>query len=289
VPPTPKRLIKYIGENWVEEIIDDENNVLVLPETLYKASFQFMKIRKVLWWLSVDNFFPPLGIMFKGRSAYTILKDAVKKQIKRYPYNLLYKIKDSSNISLHLVQSYYAKNFLEKRNIKNIIYLSDYINLEFVGNANAANTRLNQVIYNPAKAGLFTNYIIGSMPNIKWIPIKKMQPKEVAELMSLSKVYIDFGSHPGKDRIPREAALNGCCVITGYSGAAKNEKDIPIPGKYKFKEEKKNIPNIINTINFCLLNFEIASEDFRHYRETILKEEDKFELDLKLFLEKLCE
>ena len=48
-----------------------------------------------------------------------------------------------------------------------------------------------------------------------------MTPEQVVDLMSESKVYIDFGNHPGKDRIPREAVINGCCVITGVRGSAR--------------------------------------------------------------------
>jgi len=43
------------------------------------------------------------------------------------------------------------------------------------------------------------------------------------------KLYVDFGKHPGKDRMPREAAVHGCCIITGRRGAAGNPFDIPIP------------------------------------------------------------
>ena len=29
------------------------------------------------------------------------------------------------------------------------------------------------------------------------------------------KLYIDFGGFPGKDRLPREAVMHDCCIITG--------------------------------------------------------------------------
>ena len=55
---------------------------------------------------------------------------------------------------------------------------------------------------------------------------------------------MDFGYHPGKDRMPREAALFGNCIITNQKGSAKNNLDIPIKSKYKFSEVKTNIPKI---------------------------------------------
>lgn len=51
--------------------------------------------------------------------------------------------------------------------------------------------------------------------------------------MDESMIYIDFGEHPGKDRIPREAAMRDLIVITGRDGAAVNDVDVSIPKKYK--------------------------------------------------------
>ena len=60
-----------------------------------------------------------------------------------------------------------------------------------------------------------------------------MTEREVEDCLSQAKVYIDFGGHPGKDRIPREAALCGCCVVTGRRGAAGNDVEVPINQSYK--------------------------------------------------------
>ncbi|KAL3809235.1 hypothetical protein ACHAXA_005283 [Cyclostephanos tholiformis] len=47
--------------------------------------------------------------------------------------------------------------------------------------------------------------------------------------------YIDFGPHPGMDRLPREAALAGCIVITNREGAAAHDEDVPLPQEFKFR------------------------------------------------------
>ena len=66
--------------------------------------------------------------------------------------------------------------------------------------------------------------------DLRWVPLIGMTTEEMRSCMSKSKVYIDFGNHPGKDRIPREAAIfrlyryhwkEGCRGIRGgcmYSG-----------------------------------------------------------------------
>ena len=47
--------------------------------------------------------------------------------------------------------------------------------------------------------------------------------------------YIDFGPHPGMDRLPREAALAGCVVVTNREGAANFDEDTPLPSQFKFR------------------------------------------------------
>ena len=94
-----------------------------------------------------------------------------------------------------------------------------------------------------------------------------------------SKVYVDFGTHPGKDRFPREAAISGCCILTDKKGSAKFSRDVPISNEYKFEDEDKNISKIRNKINFCLTNYDEAIDQFESYRKYILSEKKSFGLD----------
>lgn len=86
-----------------------------------------------------------------------------------------------------------------------------------------------------------------------------MTRDEVAKLLSTAKVYIDFGNHAGKDRIPK-AAISGCCVITGKDGSAKFYEDVPIDEEFKFKTINKNIPLIVEKIKHCFDNYEFESK-----------------------------
>ncbi|HPP30074.1 MAG TPA: hypothetical protein PLE69_04005, partial [bacterium] len=80
---------------------------------------------------------------------------------------------------------------------------------------------------------------------------------------------------------PREAAIMGCCVITGKRGSAAYFEDVPIPEKYKFEDKKENIPKIIERIRDCLENYNERYKDFDNYREIIRKEPEKFVEDMK--------
>jgi len=137
------------------------------------------------------------------------------------------------------------------------------------------------VVYNPKKGFVFTKKIISMANDIKFVPLINMSRNQVIESLQKAKVYIDFGNHPGKDRIPREAAILGCCVITGKIGSAAFFEDVPIPDEYKFEEKEENIPKIIEKIKDCFEHFEERYKDFEYYREVIRNEPQKFLEDLK--------
>jgi hypothetical protein len=116
---------------------------------------------------------------------------------------------------------------------------------------------------------------------IKFVPISNMTRGEVIKTLLRAKVYIDFGHFPGPERIPKEAAILGCCVITGKRGSAAFFEDVPIPDEYKFEDREENIPKIIEKIRDCFENFEERYKDFDNYRQVIKNEPQKFVEDLR--------
>lgn len=271
--PTPSAFKEYNVE-YVLSIDDNKKNVVIVPEISVRLLRKYKKIRKGIWWLSVDNYFESLGF---------ITKCFRNKYIKKIVGNItLNPIKNNNQIQ-HLAQSYYAIDFLNKQGIKNIDYLSDYINDIFLQRVNEIDMKVKQlnVVYNPKKGYEFTKKIIKKSREFNWIPIQNMTPKEVAILLKKSKVYVDFGNHPGKDRIPREAAICGCCVISSKRGSAKFLQDVPIKKIYKFDDYDENIDGILNTIKYCLYNYDEAIKDFDSYRKEIKEQEIQFENDIK--------
>ncbi|MEF3281014.1 MAG: hypothetical protein K6357_08650 [Elusimicrobiota bacterium] len=269
----------YKGYNnkFVEEIEDDYNNILVVPETKTELLYNYYSIQKVIWWLSVDNHFGFLNS-----------KNKLKKMIKSILYYLhiyprqIYRFSKKEKI-IHFVQSEYARQMLKNKSINNIFFLGDYLNNLFIERQiNNINTKKEDiVVYNPKKGIEFTKAIIEEAKDIKFVPIENMTRDEVANLLSTAKVYIDFGNHPGKDRIPREAAISGCCVIVGKNGSAKFYEDVPIEDEFKYDLSIKNIPLIIKKIRSCFDNYEEEVKKFAKYREIIKNERAKFIDDIK--------
>ncbi len=193
---------------------------------------------------------------------------------------------DYKKAKYHLCQSYYAIDFLKNRDIKNIEYLSDNINDTYINIKDNQKERKNTVLYNPKKGYKFTKKIIKKTKETSFIPIKNLNTEEVKELLLKSKVYIDFGNHPGKDRFPREAAMCGCCIITGKRGAAKYYEDVTIEDEFKFEDKKRNINKIIEKIELCLNDYENQNKKFNNYRKVISTEKEKFIKDIEKIFEK---
>lgn len=278
-----KYKIKQISQ---EQISDDENNLIVLPETYFRPISKFKNIKFFIWWLSVDNYYLSYNsTIFQALLYYLINKKIIKatyhfiKKIIKYkslPSYSMNKIRKNKQIICNAYQSEYAKDFLHKHKLFNTIHLGDYINDEYFNADFSKFPKENIIIYNPKKGIQFTNRLIKIASNHIFVPIQNMTRKQVKELMIKAKVYIDFGYHPGKDRIPREAAMCGCCIITGKLGAAGYYEDLSIRDEYKFNQKKKDIKRIVEKIEYVLENYEQEIIKFSEYRKKIAKEKKEF-------------
>ena len=268
----------YITE---KEIVDDKNNVLIVPEVFTREISKFHEIRKIIWWTSVDNYLFNRSLKFRLKN-YGIIS-AIKLLIKTiicHPTVQLSIERIRKETNLNFVQSIYAQKFLESQGVQNIYFLSDYINDKYLSESEFVdfNHKQNLVCYNPKKGIKFTKLLI-KKSNFCFVPLINMTNEQVIENLKKAKVYIDFGNHPGKDRIPREAACLGCCVITDYKGSAKFYSDVSISDHYKFFDCEKNVPNVLNKINYCFQNYNSAYKEFSEYIKKIKQEKKQFEED----------
>lgn len=149
----------------------------------------------------------------------------------------------------------YAEDFVLnrlKKDPNNVLFLTDYLSDQFFQET-SQNPRIPAAAWNPKKEynKEFIQKIQEYDQTLLIYPIEGLTTEEIVEKFRSSMLYLDFGNHPGKDRMPREAAMCGCCVITGKRGAAGIEQgDILIPEEYKFKDEEKEIPKIIEKIHY---------------------------------------
>ena len=265
---------KQYGIDFVYQVNDDEKNIIIIPETQTQLIGEYKKTKKIVWWLSVDNYFISMSGV-KGRINRFLLQNIGSQKYHFFNTDLL------KEVDFHLVQSEYAKFYLEKKGLNNVAHLSDYLHESFLKNEPSLEYKENLVAYNPKKGINFTKKLIAYSPEIKFVAIEGMKRDEVVSLLKKAKVYIDFGFHPGKDRIPREAAFLKCCVITNKRGSANFLLDLPIHSEFKFDENEGNLKSIKDKICNCFTFFEQNLYKFEDYRREIIQQESNFEVQVK--------
>ena len=238
---------------------DIGSNVVVALESNTSILTHFKKAKRIIWWMSVDNY-----IVSTHECNVDFIKD---------------------NVSLHLFQSKYSIEYVKKMfPDANGIFLSDYINEEHGKFIYPAEGRMNNALYNPAKGFEEIKPLIAKASWLNWIPLVKMDLPHMILTMQSSKIYVDFGNHPGKDRIPREAAADGCVVITNKKGSAAFQEDVPIPEQYKFDDPASQLDAIDALMHDICDNFVQHQNAFADYRSFIASEKAKFDEDVLNFI-----
>lgn len=259
---------------YVFQFEDKPNNILVLYEAIGERYFEYKRVQKIVWWLSVNAYIGNISSLISSRHS-----KATYEPLPKFFY-----FQDTEKDTEHWVQSEYARQFVMLNGVheKNIHVVEDYLSQAFLRNAARINLSQKEdlVLFNPKKGLHVTKKLMQMAPNIKWFPIQNMTPEQVQQALSKAKVYIDFGDHPGKDRIPREAAISGCVVITGKRGAAANDIDVNIPAEFKFDETEEALKKAIEKIRYAFENFDEEYSKQKLYRERILDDKRRFEIQV---------
>ncbi len=212
---------------------DDEDSVIVIAEVVTSFAQHFQRATKVIWWLSVDNFFKWRHIN-PGPSIF------------------------EQSGCIHLAQSGYAMDFLRQRNLPDRHFLTDFIPASAF-TAGTSSPRLPIIAYNPKKGMEVTSALMARCGDAPvWVKLEGLNQGAMAGLLGMASIYIDFGAHPGRDRIPREAALCGAVVITGRRGAAGFSRDIPLPDRFRLDEQAPDFEARVAALISNVLSSEAA-------------------------------
>lgn len=229
-------------------IDDSPETILIVPETFRLDEFpccRFPTSMKVVWWLSLDLGLPNLAHFLA---------------ITPRPY--------------FACQSAYAMDVVGSL-VDTSLMLTDFVRcMEF-----PLVPKNDIVVYHLRKDA--TTPAICSRRNIRCVPIHNTTAEESQRLMRGAKVYCDLGSHPGRDRMPREAAMQGCVVITGTRGSAGNSLDVPIESKSGVADE------ILRMIDHGLCNYNEAYASQAKYRSWISGERDRFKDEISSMFERI--
>jgi hypothetical protein len=239
------------------------DDILIVPEVITRIPKWLGKTIKpsnlVIWWLSVDNspLFPFKAFELQNHEIppfwRTVVRNGNKKTKYKYKsiprktlnyimdlkFRINYRLSSTAidlKLSKHYAQSEYAKSVVSEKLGVKVEKLSDYV----YGSENrnlpkSKKNNLQKVIaVNPFKgADLFLTFKSLFRDEVIFVELKGMTTEVIAQTLSESDLYLDLGHFPGKDRIPREAILEGCPVLLAKRGAARNEIDFHLSPAFK--------------------------------------------------------
>jgi hypothetical protein len=280
----------------VEAIADDPNHVLVVTEYFNQLQFaaQFQRLRIVIWWLSIDFFYSSYWDAAAGPWQRRLLglEGHLRRRASGYFPNLL-EARDRAQMQLrhlaglhlagmdpigraavHLCQSAYAKAHLAGKGLERLRELYDLTDSQVLEATYDPSAKEDLILYNPKKGELFSREIIARAPQLRFVPLVNLGRTELLNLLRRAKVYIDFGNHPGRDRLPREAALFGCCVLTGTRGSAAFREDLPLPARFKIEDKRGSLPSIVATLQTLIDDYARIHPEYDPYRHFI-REQDR--------------
>lgn len=270
----PDRFGRYIEKTSqvisIDKVVDSSSSFIIVPESYSSVLFRFNKIKPFIWWLSynyydgvfVPDYFGPKPFrrtkeIAKGmKFQYTSLNRKRRFGIKRYP------LLSATNLS----GSFFVTQQLEKMGIPSL-ELVHSIGYNFIESGMYTNPlkeiRTNNVLFNPAKPSRLMQQLI-YRNNFNYVPIKGMNFDELKNLFRSSKLYVDFGSFPGPERLPKETVFNGVNILVGNRNAAATQ-DVPVPVKYKIDLRSKPA-DVEDLINQMLIDYSDNFHDFDKFR-----------------------
>lgn len=217
------------------------HDAIVVPEVWVPPRSLFGGATRICWWLSVDN--SPIFMDARRRehlrSGLTVpAAPPLPRRLRTPVRRLLVPVRARRlNDAVHVAQSVYAQGLVEERWGGRVPLLSDYTVLggSPAPVANGARAEdVPTVAFNPAKGGDVVEEVRRLLTRpVHWLPITGMTPEQVADALSRSSVYLDLGHLPGKDRLPREAALSGAVTLLAGIGAGANRHDFPVPDEHR--------------------------------------------------------
>lgn len=172
----------------------------------------------------------------------------------------------------HLFQSEYARTKLLGLGVRGLM-LTDYIRDYYLDEPLITAARHPWIAFNAAKSSLGALLLSRAQP-FTLVPLRNMSAHEIRQTLSKCRIYMDFGTHPGRDRLPREAVLNGCMIVTGLEGAAGNKIDIPIPPVYKMS--MGDLPQSTPRFNAWLDAYDHHIGDFHSYQQVVRTQKEFF-------------
>jgi hypothetical protein len=227
--------------------VDLADSIVIVPEVMATAIQASSGPPRWMWWLSVGNSQAPAaralhadqfaaeenGVdesRFDG--AFRGLAEVLRHM--RHAVDHRHELRDKTAVlnqcTNHMAQSAYALEFCRASLDPSAVLVSDY--LRPLQAHPAEGRAADVVVYNGARGSALIPRISRLLPEITFRPIENMSYQDVCSSLAAATAYLELGSLPGRDRLPREAARLGTPVVMLERGAGRSPADFPLGREY---------------------------------------------------------
>ena len=234
---------QYQGFDAPEAAFEDApGNLLIISEYSFKLGASNKNAQLAVWWLSADKSVPfkvisafrsrnlrEIGKVYRSRILNGDLWAFLRILFRRRPWR-----------TIHFAQSNYAKTRIQRAFGIRARLLGDYLHPKPATETppNHDDTCKRIVTYNAKKGGCPKILRLAPrFPDWNWVPIEGVTPDEAIALLQSSCCFIDLGTLPGRDRLPREARVAGVPIAIAKRGSGASMKDFPLAEQFRVNLE----------------------------------------------------
>ncbi|MBI2352793.1 hypothetical protein HYV11_00940 [Candidatus Dependentiae bacterium] len=247
--------IKYQTKSLANDIPLDQSTLVVLPEIWGNYIPLFKNAKIGFYWLSIEY--------FKSHPESSYYRSLIFEK-KSDPWNCIH-FSDAPWISKTIAEWGIQSYLLE------VPISSHYLSTP------QQRTKIeNSIAYNPAKGFELAINFIKKHQDYYYIPLKNLDEQGVINALDSAKVYIDFGSFPGKDRIPREALTRNCVIFIHNAGCATDFDSFPIDNFFRFTDEEVKNGTLHNKIIYALQHYQEMLALQEPMKKTIIESHENF-------------
>ena len=182
-------------------------------------------------------------------------------------------------------QSYYGRSFVRRHLQREAFILTDYPRP--IPSIGELKRKPNLVAYNGAKGQWKIDDLRSRLPKVEFRPIQGMSREEVYQALAQSSLYVEIGHLPGRDRLPREAALLGTPTVMLARGAGFCWQDFPLGVDYRIPYTVDWADRMTPIIQAALDDPAVIRQRQEPFREWVAGEKERYDQALDQWVERL--
>lgn len=225
---------KYHIKHLDHDLILDKSTLIIVPEIWCDFLPFFELATKMIAWLSIGF----IHVVNRSETCRILIE-----QKKMYLMDCY-----------HLAQAPWIEKTLLEWGATSYL-LGDYISNEY-SSVRKENKIDFSIAYFPRKGGSLAQKFIEKNEDYNYIRLENLSVDEMIIALDRSKIYIDFGFFPGRDRVPREALLRDCVIFIHNIGCAADYDSFPIDNYFRFSDQDVIDGTLSKKIEETFVNYE---------------------------------